>query len=150
MWTILVPGLWRKLGEGKGYSVFSKRNPVEFLVDLCWLRGNDEAEPLWMQLALECEWGAHNREDFVRDFRKLVMVKALNKVLVFDALGDHCRTAENLAREVGRSRVRSKEESYLLIALEHVSPSGEQIVAYSLDPAGNLTVLDAGTVLPRM
>lgn len=79
--THLIRDALKKLGKSLGYAVFvselgSQRNHREWLLDLVWWEPGRGAV-----LAAECEWG--NAGEIMRDFEKLLAVKAPLKLMIF-------------------------------------------------------------------
>jgi hypothetical protein len=93
-WTSAVKAILEEIGKKKYASIYSSPEKYlhEFLVDFTWW---DEVNKVTI-LACECEFGntwdeAGNPERVGEDFDKLLSVKALFKLMIFDSYGSKKR-----------------------------------------------------------
>lgn len=146
-WTRHIKEWWARKGTEYAYQVranaldlkharFAKK---EFMVDVLW--EIDSKRTAQIQMALECEWST-NRAGILWDFRKLVCLKAPQKVMIFQASSRRePHSIEELAGAVRRCRIRQEPaEQYLLIRHRDHRPEPEQLIqlmrGYILDRNG--------------
>ena len=144
--TKLVLGIFREMGEKRKFEVYPNPNSnpkvKEFLVDLSWMNESEDQEKVWMELALESEWGPHG-DDFQHDFYKLITAKAKTKVLIYRERKDDRRdVVELVSKEISRSLFSSSlTDSYLLIGHKKLPNDCEEIWGDLIDWKGRSTGL---------
>lgn len=136
-WTESVKTFWAQKGNENGFLVNANRIKYddkhfikhEYILDVIWRTDTEQTKQI--QLALECEWqtGIKFQE---QDFRKLIFVKAKQKVFIFQVLNREILQyrIKELQRCVKQCRIgQEPKEEYLLIG--HVD--GPDIGGYRID-----------------
>ena len=88
----------------------------EWLYDACWCAHDEEDWFLRLEMAAESEWA--NMDHIIEDFQKLLVARAILRVMVFDARwleGEMRAMAETLQSHVNHFRERSTGDTYLLV-----------------------------------
>ena len=121
-WTEEILKTLSQVGRKKfNYIARSSRkgDPSEWLWDLCWHQREDSGSLKEVPLVAEIEWG--NFDKIMEDFEKLLVARALVRVMVYDARKKGKYTAKDIAEKL-RSRVKEfngkRGDVYLLIAAE--------------------------------
>ncbi len=108
------------LGKQRGYRIAADHcagaDTVEWIYDLVWASVQDHPWKFWeMPLAMQCEWSLHS-EDIVWHFEKLLIGKALHKLMVFQQAveSDVRDVMEQLKTMVKAFKTSFQGERYLL------------------------------------
>lgn len=117
--TNRVLDYWRKAGIDRGYVVYDPKGKSNgqwgYLTDLCWKHEPVGRGKVWVELALESEW-KRTWFELLRDFYKLLDIKARYKVFIFCA--PHKDVDEHfdwLAGEIRKAKFNFPYEHYLLL-----------------------------------
>ena len=136
-WTESVKTYWARKGNENGFLVNANRIKYdnenfighEYILDVIWRTDTEQTKQI--QLALECEWqtGIKFQE---KDFRKLIFVKAKQKVFIFQVLNREIlqNRIKELQRCIKQCRIgQEPKEEYLLIG--HID--GPDMGGYRID-----------------
>jgi GH15 family glucan-1,4-alpha-glucosidase len=126
--TKAVKQALREIGRDMKFYVAPDDSPVsaprdpesEFLYDMVWFR-NDDAND--MVMALESEMDRRSPEEILKDFQKLLHVKAPLKILVF----------QGVEPEWGENILKGVRDKYLLKFSQHVQGERYIIVEFRFD-----------------
>jgi len=119
-WTKRVKEAICALGKRNGYSIAANHcagaDTAEWIYDLVWASVQNNPWEFWeMPLAMQCEWSTHS-DDIVWPFEKLLVAKALHKLMVFQQAveSDVRGVMMQLKSMVSVFKTRLQDERYLL------------------------------------
>lgn len=123
-WTESVKLYWARKGDDSGFQVWANRinhnskNCIrhEYMLDLIWMAHSSRTRHI--ELALECEWQTRMRYQ-EHDFRKLVFLKAKQKVFIFQCprYEEPQNRVKEFVKYIRECRITQvPEEKYLLIS----------------------------------
>jgi hypothetical protein len=151
-WTSRVKQWWARKGTEYGFRVWANHldlenlrfHKKEFMIDVLWeINTRQRAQ---IQMALECEW-AKGMDDILWDFRKLVYVKARQKVMIFQSSSRRePHNIDELASVIGKCRIKQEPAGqYLLIRHRDHRPEPGRLVqwmrGYIVDEDGSCKAL---------
>ena len=113
-WTRFVARKVASAAKRHGYRTrgHGHRNS-EFMYDMIWLKKDHDGRLLRVGLVMECEWG--NDEEVLQDFRKLLLARADERLIVFEGKTDksNAELIERMRGEIGRFSGTEPRDRYL-------------------------------------
>lgn len=124
------------------YSRFHYPNN-EYMVDMCWERGSDKAY-FYLDTAIEEEWDDSNYGDFMKDFYKLIDIKAYLKVFIFSPYKRKLKEwMEEFKKRIREHEIKLVEEVYLILSLTEADNDKTEVKGYIIDKHGRSECLDS-------